>query len=93
MKKARTAKECREALYDAFEHAETIELDVHESVDPDEIPVSVLECEECRGRKTIVYIGTYPIPCQCGRCGADLLVNDIVAMVIQGNKVLYREGI
>jgi hypothetical protein len=89
---ATTAKECREALYDAYEDMDSIVLDISSDVDHGRVPVTVLECGECKGKKTIVYLGTYPIPESCGRCGAELQVTHVVSMVTQEDVVLYRMG-
>jgi len=58
-------------------------------VDPGKVPVAILECTQCKGRKTIVYLGANTIS-KCGRCGAELINNPIVDMIIQGDVVLYR---
>ena len=90
---ATTAKECREALYDAYESMlYAIVLDISPDVDFGRVPVTVLECDKCQGKKTIVYLGTHPIPESCGRCGAELQVTHVVSMVTQGDVVLYRMG-
>ena len=89
--KATTAKKCREALYDAYEKQRPIILDIAKGVDPAEVPIVVSECDECLGKKLIVYLGTDPVRNTCGRCKSLLHHTNVVQMVVQGKRVIYRE--
>jgi len=88
MNKMQSGKQCRQAIYDAYEnHGGQLVFDLGSLVKPKNVPISVSKCSNCR--KTIINTLGQQFD-SCPDCDTRMEDDLLVYMVTLGDKVLYR---
>ena len=70
------------------DYDESLVWDLSEGIDIREVPVSIYACRNCN--LAVVYFRDEEPATKCWSCGSNMLGDQTVSLIIQGDTVLHR---